>query len=80
MLLIIFLSIFTGNFISTFKKVKINSKSTEVEEDDPSIYKVGTDAFMFAVGIKGVDLAEGDKWFEVYFEKRVYQGNNRTYT
>ena len=66
-LLIIFLSIFTGNFINTFKKVKIDSKTTYIEEDDPSIYKVGTDSFMFAIGIKGIDLSQGDKWFEVYF-------------
>ncbi len=32
---------------------------------------------MFAIGVTGVDLNQGDRWFDIYFEKRISDGSGK---
>lgn len=32
---------------------------------------------MFAVGVTGINLNQGNRWFTVYMEKRVYDSNGK---
>ena len=79
--IIVFIAIFTSTTINTFNKVYIDSKVTHFEEVDPIYYTVGTNKFMFAVGISGLNLNEGNRWFDVYMQYRSYdaQGRNKTF-
>ena len=80
-MIIIFIAIFTGTTINTINKLYVNSKTTFYEETNPTYYTVGTDDFLFAVGINGLNLNEGDRWFDVYMQYRSYgpDGRNKTY-
>ena len=78
--IIIFIAIFTGTTINTFNKVYINSKITLFEKIDPPHYEVGLDKFMFAVGVNGVNLNEGQRWFDIYMQFRSYDAESRNKT
>ena len=66
-----------NTIIDTLNKMEISAKITSIQEEDPSQYEVGTDTFMFAVGITGLDLNQGQRWFEVYMEQRTTISGNK---
>ena len=76
----IFVAIFTGTTINTLNKKYITSTTTYSSEINPSFYTVGSDSFMFAIGITGINLNEGERWFDVYLQFRSYDSNNRNKT
>ena len=50
------------------------------EEVEPSHYEVGIDKFIFAIGITGMDLTQGDRWFDVSMQFRSYGPDDRNKT
>ena len=77
----VFIAIFTGTTINTINKVNVTSKTTEFEDVDPVYYTVPSNRFTFAVGINGLDLNAGERWFDVYMQFRSYnsEARNKTY-
>ena len=55
-MIIVFIAIFTGTTVNTLNKVYINSATKLIEDIDPSYYRMGTDTFMFAVGLTGINM------------------------
>ena len=55
-MIVVFIAIFTGTTVNTLNKVYINSSTKNIEDIDPSYYKMGTDTFMFAVGLTGINM------------------------
>ncbi len=41
---------------------------------------MGIDKFLFAIGIVGIDLTEGDRWFDVSMQFRSYGPDDRNKT
>lgn len=59
------MAVFTGTLTNTLNKSYISSTVTKFEEIDPTYYKVGTDSFIFAIGVTGINLNEGERWFDI---------------
>lgn len=52
---------------------------TTIQDEDPTFYQMGTDSFMFAVGLTGVNMNVGQRWFDVYLEKtQIVNKTNKT--
>jgi hypothetical protein len=68
-MMIVFAAIFTNTVISTFQKVNISSTITTVQEQDPSYYQVGTNNFMFALGLTGISYKDHTQYFSIYMQK-----------
>lgn len=64
-----------GTAINTLNKVYIYSTTNLQEDIDPSYYEMGTDTFMFAIGLTGFNMNVGDRWFDVYMQFRSYDNN-----
>ena len=64
-LILVFFGVFTDTLLDTINKTEIYSTETYYEEINPTYFQVGVNEFMFAVGILGVDLNEGERWFDV---------------
>lgn len=74
-MVIIFIAIFTGTALNTLNKVYINSKTSYSEDIDPSHFQMGTDTFMFAISVQGLDMNNGERWFDVYMQYRSYDND-----
>ena len=59
------------------QKKYISSSTTIFEENDPSYYQVGTNHFMFAVGVSGLNLNDGDQWFTIELKFKSYSAESR---
>lgn len=67
--IILFAVLFTTTILQTFQKSNVEGKTTKIQQEDPSYSVIKADTFMFGVGITGINLNVGPKWFDVYFEK-----------
>lgn len=71
-MIVVFICIFANTVIGTINRQDISSQLTYTQEEDPSLYQIGTNNFMFAVGIQNADMNSGKKWFDLYFEQKEY--------
>lgn len=76
-LLAVFVAIFMGTAVSTLNKEYISSTTEIFEENDPSYFSVGSNNFMFALGLEGVNLNEGDRWFNIELKFKSYSSEGR---
>ena len=73
LLITLFIVIFASTVVSAFGKEEITSTTSFFEEKHPSLFKIGVDKFMFAVGITDIDMNKDERrWFDIQMEFRHY--------
>lgn len=65
-------------FIHTFNKDQITFISTTFDDINPSFYTTSVNnTFMFALGLDGINVNSGVRFFEIYMQFNNYSINGK---
>lgn len=82
MLIAVFIGVFMTTIMSTFNKDQITYNLTTYDDVNPSLISTFVNStFMFAVGLKGIDVNYGGRYFDfvMQFNNLSIYGKNRSY-
>ena len=68
--------VFANKFIDMVHRSDITSTIQALEENDPSIFDTSTPEFMFAIGLNGISMNTGLRYFDLRIEQ--YTSINQT--
>lgn len=77
-LLVFFGVVFVNSFIDMVHRTSITTTVLLKEENDPSKFTTETPSFMFAIGLNGIDMNSGPRYFNLQVIATTIVNNTKT--